>query len=284
MGDPDVGAHILHPVVLHGGLGVAHDLDDDEVSRVGHDKRALFAERGVELVIQLHGVLEDELVFDFPFAQIRKPLLGRESIQHVFLHPHEVARHVGRPYLEQRHLAVVVHRGDQTALTRRQSRARRTSSRSAVAPWDPAGPPAGCSSLRAPRAIRPRLRGRGRRRQCRRLCRCRGCASGWTARRYACRAREPCRQTRSRRTRLPPRAISGTTPREAGDRRGRDSWPQPDPGPLMWVLSLSMVILRSRVHSRDGQADRCVPAAPPPNPAPGRKECRRASPARRCTC
>ena len=83
VGDPDVGPRVRHAVILHGRLGEAHDLDDDQVPGVREHEGPLVAQRGVELVVQPDRVLEDELVFDVPLGQPgRKPLLLGEAGQH----------------------------------------------------------------------------------------------------------------------------------------------------------------------------------------------------------
>ena len=115
VGDPDVGARVGHAVVLHGGLGEADDLEDDQVPRVGQHERPLVAQGGVEPVVQRDRVLVDELVFHFPLGKARRVqfLLFGETREHGRLEPDEVAGHVRGPDRKERHVAVIVHGGDQ---------------------------------------------------------------------------------------------------------------------------------------------------------------------------
>ena len=116
VGDPHVGPHVGHAVILHGRLGVAHDLHDDQVPGVRHHERPLVAQRGVVAVVQGDRVLVQELIFQFPLAERLQVLLGREPLEDLRLHADEITCHVGRADLEQFHLAVVVHGGHDARL------------------------------------------------------------------------------------------------------------------------------------------------------------------------
>ena len=56
VGDPDVRAQVLQPVVLDDLLGVADDLEYHQVSPVRQHERPLLAERRVEAVVQANAV------------------------------------------------------------------------------------------------------------------------------------------------------------------------------------------------------------------------------------
>ena len=222
VGDPDVGPHVGHAVILHGRLGKAHDLHDDQVPGVGEDEGPLVAQRGIELACSAGSSSGRRTRPRLPVAKARlKPLLVGESGQHVRLDADEIAGHVGRPDFQQRHVAIIVHRGHHARPGRCRKRARCTPFPLRRGPPDPTGPPGGCNPRRAPCARRPTLRAPARRRRCRRPCRCRGSASGSTARRCACRPRGSCRRSRSRRSRLRLPANGGTS-LPSGRRSARD--------------------------------------------------------------
>jgi len=78
----------------------------------------LLAERSVELLVQPDGVLVDELIGRLLLGKARgeETLLGREAVQHIRLHPYEVASDVRWPDLQKRHVSIVVHGRNETAL------------------------------------------------------------------------------------------------------------------------------------------------------------------------
>ena len=69
MGDPDVGLEAVQLVVLHHLLGIAHDLQDEEVAAVREYKGLLLAKGVVVALVDLKGVLIDEFVLCLAFAQ-----------------------------------------------------------------------------------------------------------------------------------------------------------------------------------------------------------------------
>ena len=62
VGDPDVGLKLLEHVEPDHLLGVAHDLEDHHVLAVGEHKGPLGRARLVEGLVEVKGVLKDELV------------------------------------------------------------------------------------------------------------------------------------------------------------------------------------------------------------------------------
>ena len=116
VGDPHVGFEILELVVLHVLLGVADQLEDQQVPRVREHEGALLAQRGVVPLVEPVGVAPDELVLQRARRQVVQPGGLGEGPQHVRLDPHRITVDVGRPDLEAGDVAVVVHvrlaRGD----------------------------------------------------------------------------------------------------------------------------------------------------------------------------
>ena len=51
MGDPDMGLHVGHPIVLDGRFGKADDLEHHQIARVGDHERPLLAQGRIELVV-----------------------------------------------------------------------------------------------------------------------------------------------------------------------------------------------------------------------------------------
>jgi hypothetical protein len=96
VGDPHVGVEVLELVVLDDLLGVAHDLEHEQVPPVREHERLLLAERGVEGFVQACGVAEDELVLDVPRRKIADAVLLGEGLQDVGLDPYQVAVDIGR--------------------------------------------------------------------------------------------------------------------------------------------------------------------------------------------
>jgi hypothetical protein len=109
VGDPGVGAEVVELVVLDDLLGVAHDLEHEQVAPVREHERLLFAEGGVERLVQTYGVAIDELVLDVARRKIAEAVLLGEGLQGIGLHAHQVAVDVGRSDLQARHVAVIVH-------------------------------------------------------------------------------------------------------------------------------------------------------------------------------
>ena len=296
VGDPNVGPRVRHPIILHRRLGKSDDLHDQQVPRVRHHERPLVAQRGVILIVQPDRVLVDELVFDVPLrhAGVGQPLLLGEAGQHVGLDADEVSGHVGRANLQQRHVAIIVHRRNQAALVHVEIRLDERLFHLAPGARNPTGRPEGYSPRRAPCATRPCLPAPVRRRRCRRPCRCPGCASGSKARRCAGRRRGSCRRSRSRRSRLRPRAMRGNQSPWAARRRapeiasrGQRIASASRAGRVGSVESSSSATwsgLNSGSRNPDGSADRSGPATTPRSRVPGDRGCRPASRARRCTC
>ncbi len=116
MRDPDAGRDVLQPVVLHHLLGVAHDLEHDQVPPVAEHEGPLLAQTGVEGRVQLEGVLVDELILDRARRQLVQVVLVGEAGQRVRPGAGEVAPHLRRFDLQSGHVAPVVYRRHAVAL------------------------------------------------------------------------------------------------------------------------------------------------------------------------
>ena len=106
--DPDVRVEVLELVVPNDLLGVADQLEDEQVARVREHERLLLAERGVVRVVQAIRVAIDELVLDVARGERRQAVLLSKGPQQFRLDPHEVAVHVGRLDLQAFDVAEVV--------------------------------------------------------------------------------------------------------------------------------------------------------------------------------
>ena len=184
VGDPDVGLEILELVVLHVLLGVAHQLEDQQVSRVREHEGALLAQRGVEGVVEPVGVAPDELVLQRRAARgPAGPSVSAKALQHVRLDPHHVAVHVRRPDLQARDVAIVVDvrlpRGEGDVEVGQDELPLQLG----VAVGIEQGDLQQVVAVEHLARRRPAARAPGPRPRCRRPCRCRGSASAWRARR-----------------------------------------------------------------------------------------------------
>ena len=193
--DPYVRPRIFHAVVLHYRFCVSHHLENDEVARVRKHERALVAEGRIELVVELAGILVHELVFDLARRKAGQFFLARKAFETSGLTRTKYRATSGGFDFKQRHIAVVLDRGDDPALIDVEERFDEFLFDLALCAWDRAARPGECNLLRAPCAKRRNPRAPARTPQCRRPCRCRGCASGCSARKCACPAPEWCRQT-----------------------------------------------------------------------------------------
>jgi hypothetical protein len=110
--DPDVGLKIIELVVLHHLLGIAHDLQDEEIPSVRKDKSFLLPESIIVSLVESERVLVNKLVFCLAPAQAFESLTRDEGVQYLRLYPDKVSPHVRRPNLQAMDVAVIVDVGD----------------------------------------------------------------------------------------------------------------------------------------------------------------------------
>ena len=79
-------------------------------------ERLLLTNRRVETLVQVGGILIDELVFNFAFGEVSEASFTRELVQHVWLYPDEVTRDIGWSGFEQRDVTIVVDGGNHSPI------------------------------------------------------------------------------------------------------------------------------------------------------------------------
>ena len=72
VGYPDVGAEVFNLIVFCNRLGIADHLENHDILALGQDKGLLFAEGGVEFLVQPDAVLVHELAFGFATAEFHQ--------------------------------------------------------------------------------------------------------------------------------------------------------------------------------------------------------------------
>ena len=113
VGDPHLGLEVVHAVVLHHRLGVAHDFEHYQVAGVGQHKGPLLAKAGVKGAVEPGGVAVDELILQGAALQAGQALVVGKTLQGRLFGPHKVAHHV-RGLDLQAEIAIValgLHRG-----------------------------------------------------------------------------------------------------------------------------------------------------------------------------
>ena len=78
--NPDMRLEFFNPVVFDNCLGIAHDLEDHDVSPMRQDEGLLVAQRGIVFLVQLETVLIDEFIFRVTTIQIRKIIRLDEGV------------------------------------------------------------------------------------------------------------------------------------------------------------------------------------------------------------
>ena len=101
-------AEVLELVVFHDLLGVADQLEDQQVPAVGQHEGPLLPQRGVVLLVELIGVAPDELVLERPGRQILQARGLGKGFKHFRFDPDHVAVHVRRPDLQARDVTIVI--------------------------------------------------------------------------------------------------------------------------------------------------------------------------------
>ena len=116
VGNPHPGHLVLKLVILHHLLGIAHDLQNNEVAPVAENEGAFLPEAGVIGAVQLQRVLEDKLILDGARGQFAQGVLLGKAGKHRLRGPHEVPPHLRRLDLQPRHLLMVLEMIDDVAL------------------------------------------------------------------------------------------------------------------------------------------------------------------------
>ena len=103
--DPDMGGHVIEAVEADHVLGVADDLEDEEVPTVAQYEGVCPSVLGVELHVQRMGGVKHELLGgSLPVVRIDDvmQLVGDEIVESILARPDEVANDVGRACVKGR--------------------------------------------------------------------------------------------------------------------------------------------------------------------------------------